>query len=195
MKSLDAGTTKSPGTVPSFSLGNKAFRVGFAVGWLLLARWTPPPLHAWRALVLRCFGARLAPGARIHASVRIWYPPNLIVGAGALLGPGVILYSQGRITIGARVVVSQGAHLCASSYDISDPHFQLIVRPIVLEDHCWVAADAFVGPGVRVGEGAVLAARGALFEDAQAWGVYRGNPALFVKRRVMRAANDGETLA
>lgn len=195
MKVLDADTTKPPGSAPSFSLGNKLFRVGFAIAWLLLARWTPPPLHAWRAFVLRRFGARLGPGVRIHASVRIWYPPNLKVGTGALVGPGVNLYNQGRITIGDGVIVSQGAHLCASSHDIADPHFQLIVRPIVLEDRCWVAAEAFVGPGVRIGKGAVLAARGALFEDAQEWGVYRGNPALLIKRRVIRAARDEETLA
>lgn len=190
---LDADTTKPPGVGRSFSRRNQLFRVVFAVAWLLLARWTPPPLHRWRRFVLRCFGAQLAPGARIHASARIWYPPNLAVGVDALIGARVRLYNQGRITIGDRVVVSQGAHLCASSHDIADPHFQLIVRPIVLEPRCWVAADAFVGPGVRVGTGAVLGARGALFDDAQAWSIYRGNPALLVKRRVMRGVEAGDT--
>lgn len=192
MRVLDAATTKPYAGGPSFSLGNRLFRVAFALAWLVLARWTPPPLHAWRRLVLCAFGARLARGARVHASVRIWYPPNLDVGTDALVGPGVRLYNQGGITIGAQVVVSQGAYLCASSHDIADPNFQLVLRPIVLEPRCWVAADAFVGPGVRVGEGAVLAARSALFDDAAAWGVYRGNPATLIKQRVLRATNLNE---
>ncbi len=58
-----------------------------------------------------------------------------------------------------------------------------MTRPIALASGCWVAAEAFVGPGVSMAEGAVLAARGALFEDARAMGVYRGNPAVWIKQR------------
>ncbi|HEU0043733.1 DapH/DapD/GlmU-related protein [Sphingomonas sp.] len=188
MKVLDAAGQGAPAAGASFSLGNRLFRVAWGVGWLVLARWTPPPLHGWRRLVLRLFGARLAPGARVHASVRVWYPPNLTLGADALVGPGVQLYNQGRIAIGARSVVSQGAYLCASTHDIADPQFQLVVRPITVGEGCWIAAEAFVGPGVSVGDGAVVAARAALFENARAKGVYRGNPAAWIKERRLRSA-------
>ena len=99
---------------------------------------------------------------------------------------GVELYNQGTITIGPRCVVSQRAHLCASTHDASDPDFALVVRPVVLRQACWIAAEAFVGPGVTMGEGAVLAARGALFEDAEPMTIYRGNPATAVRQRVLR---------
>ena len=171
---------------PSFSWGNRLFRAGWAIAWLLLARWTPPPLHAWRRLVLLAFGARVGRGARVHASVRIWYPPHLTLGADALIGPGAILYNQGAIAIGARAVVSQRAHLCASSHDIADPRFPLVLRPIEVGADAWIAAEAFVGPGVSVGDGAVVAARAALFVDAEPWGVYRGNTAVRVKARPRR---------
>lgn len=170
----------------SFSLRNRLFRALWMVAWLLLARWTPPPLHGWRRLVLRLFGAQLAPGARVHASVAVWYPPNLTLGADVLVGPRARLYNQGAIAIGARSVVSQGAHLCASSHDIADPDFQLVLRPITVGEGCWIAAEAFIGPGVTVGDGAVIAARAVLFEDARPRGVYRGNPAAWVKDRPSR---------
>lgn len=170
----------------SFSLGHRLFRVGWALGWLLLARWTPPPLHGWRRLVLRLFGARVGPRARVHASVRIWDPRNLTLSAGTLIGPGAIIYDQGAIAIGARAVVSQRAHLCASSHDIADPAFALVLRPIVVGADAWIAAEAFVGPGVTVGDGAVVAARAALFDDAEPWAVHRGNPAVRVKARPRR---------
>ena len=88
--------------------------------------------------------------------------------------------------MGARSIVSQGAHLCASSHDIADPHFQLVLRPITIGEGCWIAAEAFVGPGVTIGDGAVLAARAALFVDAAPLGVYRGNPATLLKERPRR---------
>ena len=186
MSLLDAQTTRPLEGGASFSIANRLFRVLWMVCWLVLARFTPPPLHAWRRIVLRLFGAQVGRGARVHASVMIWHPANLVLGEQCLIGPGVRLYNQGTITIGARTVVSQRAHLCASSHDINDPDFQLILRPIMVGTQCWVAAEAFVGPGVNMGDRSVLAARGALFANAEADGVYSGNPAQFVKRRQLR---------
>ena len=167
----------------SFSLGNRVFRVFWGLAWLLLARFTPPPLHAWRRLVLRVFGAEMGRGARVHASVRIWHPGNLSLGENTLIGPGAILYNQGAIRIGARTVVSQRAHICASTHDVHDREFQLQLRPVVIGDACWVAAEAFVGPGVTMANGSVLAARGTLFADTAEMTIYRGNPAEAVKQR------------
>ena len=36
------------------------------------------------------------------------------------------------VTLGARTVVSQRAHLCTGSHDLANPHFQLVARPIAL---------------------------------------------------------------
>lgn len=177
MDVLDAAQTRPLEGGASFSLGNRLFRVFWMIAWLVLCRFTPPPLHGWRRLVLRLFGASVAEGARVHASVRIWHPANLSLGAHALVGPGAILYNQGHIRIGARSVVSQRAHVCASSHDIRSGNFQLVLRPIVIGNECWVAAEAFVGPGVTMGDRSVLAARGVLFTDADPNAIYRGNPA------------------
>lgn len=174
------------GAGAAFSLGNKVERVLWQACWLLLARWTPVPLFDWRRLVLRLFGAKIGNGARIYPSVRVWLPRHLAVGENAIIGHQANLYNQGTITVGPNTVISQGAHLCASTHDVGDPDFALIVRPIVIRQACWVAAEAFVGPGVTMGEGAVLAARGALFDDAEEMTIYRGNPATAVKQRQLR---------
>ncbi len=186
MSLLDASQTRPLEGGASFSLGNRLLRVVWGLAWLVLCRFTPPPLHGWRRLVLRLFGARIGRGARVHASAAIWLPANLELGEQVLIGPGARIYNQGRIVIGARSVISQRAHLCASSHDIADPDFQLVLRPVTIGARCWVAAEAFVGPGVTMHDGAVLAARGVLFGDAEAGGVYSGNPAVRIKQRVLK---------
>lgn len=187
MTLLDARDSKSLEGGPSFSLRHRLLRALWGITWLLLAAWTPPPLHRWRNLVLRCFGARLHPSARVYGSARIWFPPNLTMAAHAVMGPRVNCYCQGRIDIGEKAIVSQGAHLCAGTHDIADPNFQLVTRPIFIGARAWVAAEAFVGPGVTIGEGAVLGARTVLFKDAEPWGVYVGNPAQRLKTREFRS--------
>ena len=170
----------------TFPLTHRLFRVAFSITWLMLASWTPPFLKSWRRWLLTAYGADLHPTANVYASVRVWYPPNLKMGAYACLGPGVNAYCIAPITLGAYALVSQGSHLCAGTHDIEDPHFQLRARPISIGHHAWIAAGAFVGPGVTVGEGAVLGGRGVAFQDLQPWRVYSGNPAVFLKERRLR---------
>lgn len=180
---LDARRSKPLEGGPSFPLWNRCFRAIWGVVWLLLARWTPPAMHRWRTWLLRLFGADVHATARVYGSARIWHPPNLTLRAYSVIGPYANIYCMGRITVGERAIVSQGAQLCGGTHDINDPHFQLVTMPIAVESRAWVAADAFVGPGVTVHEGAVLGARAVLFRDADAWSVYVGNPAVRVKTR------------
>ena len=195
MSLLDANKSGSAHGGPSFSIGNRLERVAWGLAWLVLARFTPPPLHGWRRLVIRAFGARVGANTRVHASAKIWLPRNLDLGDNVLIGPGTRLYNQGLITIGCHTVVSQRAHVCASSHDLSDPNFQLVLRPVTIGAHCWVAAEAFVGPGVVMGDHAVLGARAALFSAAQAGGVYSGNPARLIKHRPVPAGPGDDTIS
>lgn len=177
MTVLDARKSASHLGGPAFSLRNRMKRVVWQTTWLLLARWTPPPLHGWRLVLLRLFGARTGTGCRLYGSTNVWDPANLTLGDNVLIGPGAIIYNQGHIAIGSHSVISQRAHVCASSHRISDRYFQLILKPVTIGERCWVAAEAFVGPGASMAEGSVLGARGALFTNTEPWTVYRGNPA------------------
>lgn len=186
LQPLDAERFNQKGDGPSFSLSNRIERALWIMSWAILASWTPPPLRAWRRFVLRCFGAKLGAGADVRGGARIWYPPHLHMGVGAVMAKHVNCYNMAPIHIGAGAIVSQGAHLCAGSHDITSPVFQLTTRPITIGAKAWIAAEAFVGPGVEVGEGAVLGARGVTFRSLDPWTVYAGNPAQRIKQRVMR---------
>lgn len=176
------------------SRANKAARAAWGIAWLLLFRPSPKPLFGWRRWLLRRFGARIGEGANIHASVRIWAPWNLEVAPYGTLSPFVDCYCVATIRIGRMATVSQYAFLCAASHDPDAPDMPLTTAPISIGDHAWVAADAFVGPGVRVGEGAVLGARASAFSDLAPWTVHVGTPARPLRARV-RAKAQPETRA
>lgn len=168
---------------PSFALRHRLLRLAWGGVWRLFGAWTPAPWHRWRVLLLRLAGAKVHATAHVYASARIWYPPHLHMGPHACLGPRVDCYNMAPIRLGAGAIVSQGAHLCAGTHDIDDPRHQLVTTPIDIGEGAWVAAEAFVGPGVTVGSYAVVGARAVLFKDAQPSGVYVGNPARFIRTR------------
>lgn len=170
-------------TGPTFSLGNRIRRALWGIAWLIGARWTPPPAHRLRVALLRLFGAKVSWKAYVYPSVQIWAPWNLTMDDYGTLARGVICYNIAPISIGARAVVSQGAHLCTGSHDYLDPAFPLTARPITIGRRAWICADSFVGPGVTVGAGAILAAAAMAHRDLDPWSIYTGNPATFLRTR------------
>ncbi|HMO25872.1 MAG TPA: WcaF family extracellular polysaccharide biosynthesis acetyltransferase, partial [Tepidisphaeraceae bacterium] len=139
--------------------------------------------YGWRRMLLRLFGAKIGKQVRVRPSARIEIPWNIEIGDSSVIGDHAILYSLGKITIGRRVGVSQYAHLCAGTHDFNDPTFPLVKPPIRVEDEVWIAADAFVGPGVTVHRGAVVGARSSAFKDIPEGAIAVGNPAKELRKR------------
>jgi putative colanic acid biosynthesis acetyltransferase WcaF len=139
-------------------------------------RFSPRPLWGWRRALLRVFGAQIGAQVHVYPSVRITVPWHLRIGDQSAIGDRVILYALGPIHIGARVTVSQNAHLCAGTHDRHRADRLLVKSPIRVGDDAWICADTFVGPGVSVGAGAVLGARAVAMRDLGADCVGFGNP-------------------
>lgn len=133
--------------------------------------------------MLRCFGARIAEGVHVYPSAKVWAPWLLEMGRHACLGPDVDCYNVGGVHVGADATVSQYSYLCGATHDYTKASMPLEPRPIVIGSRAWVAADVFVGPGVTIGEGAVIGARSSVYKDVAAWIVVAGNPARFIKPR------------
>jgi putative colanic acid biosynthesis acetyltransferase WcaF len=156
------------------------------VAWMLagpLFRWSPRPFFAWRRALLRIFGARIGRRVHIYNSAIIYLPWNLVVGEWSAIGERALIYNLGKVTVGRHVTISHQAHLCAGTHDHRRPDLPLLKPPIQVADQAWICADAFVGPGVSVGEGAVIGARAVVTRDVKAWQIVAGNPARAIGKR------------
>jgi putative colanic acid biosynthesis acetyltransferase WcaF len=140
-----------------------------------------------RVFWLRWFGAKIGKGVVIRSRVNILFPWKLTIGDHVWLGEECWLLNLERITIGNNVCISQRAFLCTGSHNYKSPTFDLIVKPITLEDGCWIGASTWVGPGVIVGTHAVLSAGSVASNNLEPYGIYRGNPAVLLKQRVILA--------
>ena len=124
---------------------------------VFFAPWIPVP-SAVKVAVLRAFGAKVGKGVVIRSRVNITFPWKLELGDHVWLGDEVMILSLERVVIGSNVCVSQRAFLCTGSHDFSKETFDLITRPIVVGDGCWIAAQAFVGPGAELPPGTMVKA-------------------------------------
>ena len=148
-----------------------------------LFRASPPVLNPLRIAILRLFGARIERGVYVAPSCHIDFPWNLRIGHGAYLCHCTIVNCMGTIDIGPESRISQYAHLCAGTHDYQRADMAIIRCPITIGRRVWIAADAFVGPGVNIGDEVMLAARSATFSDLPAGFICVGEPAVPRKPR------------
>ena len=169
-----------------YSKSNKLRRLVWGIVWTCFARPFPRSMAmGWKRMLLRAFGAKIASTAVVYATARVFQPWLLIMDDYACLADGVDCYNAAPIHIGRNATVSQRAFLCTAGHNIMDPHHHQIDAPIVIEEQAWVCAEAFVIQGVTVGQGAVCAARAVVIKDVEPWTVVGGNPAKFIKERVL----------
>jgi putative colanic acid biosynthesis acetyltransferase WcaF len=131
----------------------------------------------------------MARGTNVYPTTWIWAPWNLAMDEGACLADSVDCYCVDHIAIGANATVSIRSFLCTASHDIRDPNRTLTTAPIVICPDAFIFAEAFIGPNVTIGTGAVLAARAVVVRDVPAWTVVAGNPAKPVGQRSLRPSS------
>jgi putative colanic acid biosynthesis acetyltransferase WcaF len=180
---ISVHTAEDPYLRPSFSLQDRLRRLVWNVCWMILYRISPRPLHSWRSLLLRAFGAQMGPNCHFYPESKIWAPWNLLCADHVTAGDGAEIYNPAPIRFGSHAIVSQGAYVCGATHDFEDPAFPLLAYSMQIGPYSWVCARASVGPGVNVGEGAVLGLGSVATHDLDPWGVYAGVPALKIKER------------
>jgi putative colanic acid biosynthesis acetyltransferase WcaF len=170
----------------SATRATKVKRLLWAIVEATLFRLSFHTMSGWRCFLLRLFGAQTGTRCIIRRTVRTYYPWNLRVGDMCVIGDEVRLYCLGTVTIGSCAMISQEAYLCAGTHDYADPSLPLLTPPVQVNAHAWVCARAFIGPGVTVGEGAIVAACGVAVKDVAPWTIVGGNPAKFIGPRKYR---------
>lgn len=140
----------------------------------------------WRIWILKMFGAKIGKNCTVESSVKIWAPWNLIMYDNSLIAENVYCYNPDFIIIHSETIISERVFLCTASHDIYSKEHFLVTKPIIIMDQVWIAVDSFIMMGVTVGQGAVVGARAAVFKDVDPWTVVGGNPAKFLKKRIIK---------
>ena len=165
----------------SLTTSNKLFRFTFSLLWVFIGTILPGRvLNDVKRGLINTFGGDCAKGAVIYSSVKIFNPRNLIMRSNSTIGPNSIIYNVDRISIGEGTIISQYAHLNTAGHDFRKDDFPLIHAPIDIGTNCWVATEAYLGMGVRLGDEVIVGARSSVFKSIEKPGVYIGSPAKII---------------
>ena len=145
--------------------------------------------NKFRMMLLRMFGSKLLAKkgsyVSIQPGVNVASPWNLQVGDLSSIGNNSWVYALDKITIGEKTCIGEYVKLLTGYHDIATWNFQFRTKPITIGSCVWIATGAIVLPGVTIADGAVIAAGSVVTKDVEPWTVVGGNPAKFIKKRVI----------
>lgn len=155
----------------------------FVNALLVRASWNP--FMGIKIALLKAFGAKIGKGLVIKNNVCIKFPWKLTIGDYVWLGENCWIDNLDRVTIGSHVCISQGVLLLTGNHDYTLSSFDYRNAPVVIEDGAWIGARAVVCPGVTVSSHAILTVGSIATKDMEAYGIYQGNPAQLIRKRVI----------
>ena len=134
-------------------------------------------------MLLRIFGAKIGAKCHLYPDAKVWAPWNLRCEDRVSFADGAEIYNPSPIFFGSHAIVSQGAYVCGATHLYNQPEFPMVSSPMAIGRYAWICARAIVGPGVNVGEGAILGLGSVATKNLEPFGIYMGHPARKVKER------------
>jgi putative colanic acid biosynthesis acetyltransferase WcaF len=145
------------------------------------------PFSGIKVFLLKLFGAKLGRKVLIKPAVSVKYPWLLEIGDHSWVGEQVWIDNLVKVKIGRNCCLSQGAFLLTGNHNYKTETFDLMVGEITLEDGVWIGAKSIVGPGILCKSHSVLSVNSVASSDLEPYQIYRGNPAVPVKQRIINA--------
>jgi acetyltransferase-like isoleucine patch superfamily enzyme len=136
----------------------------------------------------------------IRGELLIWpYGNGISIGNNSYIGENVTIRAAEKIIIGNSVLISHNVTIIDSDsheldYIERDEGFKrmlieghplskgnVMVTPIIIEDHAWISYNVCILKGVTIGKGAIIGAGSVVTKDVPPFTLYAGNPAKFIR--------------
>jgi len=108
---------------------------------------------------------------------------NIHVGENVFINSGCKMQDQGGIYIGDDVLIGHNVCLLTLNHAPEpEARADMYPEPIYIEDKAWLGSNVTILPGIRIGEGAIVAAGAVVTKDVPAGSVVGGVPAKVIKK-------------
>jgi acetyltransferase-like isoleucine patch superfamily enzyme len=144
-------------------------------------------LNEIKSTFLRLMGAKI--GKRVVYYPGVWIEPgkNLILGDDVDLAKDVLIITGGGVSIGDRVLIGYRTQILSTNHKIRKREKIFYSghekKQIIIENDVWIGANCIITAGVRIGEGAIIAAGSVVTKDIEPFSIVGGVPTKLIKKR------------
>ena len=147
------------------------------------------PSHTIRNLIWKSVGVSLGKNSTLHTGVRVYDPRNIKIGEGTIIGYGCFIDGRDNVTIGNHTDIASEVMIYSSEHDLTAPDFHATSEPVKIGDYVFIGPRAIILAGVKIGDGAVVAAGAVVTKDVPAYTIVGGVPAKEIGERKLKNPN------
>ena len=133
------------------------------------------PGSKWRGYILKFFGAEIGESVRFNRGLKVKMPWRLSIGNFCWIGEETWFDNIANIKIANNVCISQGVYFCTGNHNYKKSSFDLIYKPILIEDEVWIGAKSIIAPGYKIGKGSVITIGSIIKKDIPEYSVFKNN--------------------
>jgi acetyltransferase-like isoleucine patch superfamily enzyme len=119
----------------------------------------------------------------MYMGTEIRKPNKIQIGIGTIIGHDCVLDGRGGLFIGNKVNFSSRVMVWTAQHDPQSSTFDTVSMPVYIDDYAWISCRAIILPGVRIGEGAVVAAGAVVTKSVEPYSIVGGVPAVSIGKR------------
>lgn len=124
----------------------------------------------------------------LYQGASIYLAPNatMVIKGKSFVNTNTIINCFERIEIGLGTFIGDDVRIQDSDNHIIIEHGaeKKMTAPILIGDHCWIGKNAIILKGVKIGNGAIVAAGSVVVKDVPDACLVAGNPAKIIKEEV-----------
>jgi acetyltransferase-like isoleucine patch superfamily enzyme len=135
------------------------------------------PIFFVRKVYYKMFGISIGKKTIVNMNQYIIIPGKIVIGNNSHINRGCLLDGRGGLMIGDSVSISHRVSIMTGSHDVNNPCFRGVFLPVTIENYVWIGVNATILQGVRIGEGAVVAAGSVVTKDVEPYTIVGGIPA------------------
>ena len=112
---------------------------------------------------------------------------DIRAGAFSYIGPGCSIYP--KVTIGDYTMIANDVCIIGGDHNFRTPGIPTVfngrdtLNPTTIGSDVWIGCRSIIMTGVRIGDGAIIAAGSVVTKDVEPFGIYGGVPAKKIKDR------------
>lgn len=141
------------------------------------------PCFILRRFFFKLGGMKIGKKTILNMKQYILSQQRIKIGDFCHINKGTLLDGRGGLIIGNNVSISFDCKLLTGTHDPQSNFFDLIYKPIKIEDNVWLGPNVIVLPGVTIHKGAVIGAGAVVTKDIEENTINVGIPAKKMKDR------------
>ena len=163
----------------------RQYKYGF-IWWLTNCVVCNFPSIRVRRCFLRGLGLKMSSNVRIYEGFHIREPQGIVIEDGVSIGPHVLLDGRMGLRIKKNAVIAYEAIIWTLNHDYNDINFGSKGGAVEIGEYAWICSRSIILPGLKIGNGAIVASGAIVTKDVEPYSIVAGIPAKVIGHREIK---------